>query len=113
MNLLYVRFGNTLSALLAHARDRQRRFQRLLRDRPTHIRIKTRTKNPEADLKLGYWQRMAGCGAIAILLIIAAYFLYPEQRVKDARTGVTTPNAQAVLDGDISAFIEAYLEQNG
>jgi len=40
---------------------------------------------------------------------IRSYFLYPEQRVKDARTGVTTSNTQAVLDGDIQAFIDAEL----
>ncbi len=40
---------------------------------------------------------------------IRSYFLYPEQRVKDARTGQTTPNAQAVLDGDLQPFIDAQL----
>lgn len=40
---------------------------------------------------------------------IRSYFLYPEQRVKDARTGVTTSNTQGVLDGDIQMFINAEL----
>jgi len=40
---------------------------------------------------------------------IRSYFLYPEQRVKDARTGLTTSNTQGVLDGDIEAFIDAQL----
>jgi peptide chain release factor 2 len=42
---------------------------------------------------------------------IRSYFLYPEQRVKDARTGVTTANTQGVLDGDIQQFIDAELRR--
>lgn len=40
---------------------------------------------------------------------IRSYFLYPEQRVKDARTGLTTANTQGVLDGEIQDFINAQL----
>jgi len=40
---------------------------------------------------------------------IRSYFLYPEQRVKDTRTGVTTADTQGVLDGDIQRFIDAEL----
>ncbi|MBI4718167.1 MAG: peptide chain release factor 2 [Planctomycetes bacterium] len=42
---------------------------------------------------------------------IRSYFLYPEQRVKDARTGEVTSNTQGVLDGDIQAFIDAELRR--
>jgi len=42
---------------------------------------------------------------------IRSYFLYPEQRVKDARTGHTTSNTQGVLDGDIQDFVDAELRR--
>ena len=42
---------------------------------------------------------------------IRSYVLQPYQMVKDLRTEVETSNTAAVLDGDIQAFIEAYLKQ--
>ncbi len=40
---------------------------------------------------------------------IRSYVMQPYQMVKDTRTGVETGNVQAVLDGDIDAFLEASL----
>lgn len=42
---------------------------------------------------------------------IRSYFLHPAQRVKDHRTEHETGNAQAVLDGALDGFMEAYLRQ--
>ncbi len=42
---------------------------------------------------------------------IRSYVMHPYQMVKDHRTKVERGNIQAVLDGDIDAFIEAYLKQ--
>ena len=41
---------------------------------------------------------------------IRTYFLQPYKLVKDHRTNCETANADAVLDGDIDLFINAYLK---
>jgi len=40
---------------------------------------------------------------------IRNYFLHPDQRVKDQRTGHYIGNFQSVLDGNIDGFLDAYL----
>ena len=40
---------------------------------------------------------------------IRSYTLHPYKMIKDVRTNYETGNVQAVLDGDLSAFIKAYL----
>lgn len=40
---------------------------------------------------------------------IRNYFLHPDQRVKDARTGHSAGNFNAVLDGHIQDFLDAFL----
>ncbi len=40
---------------------------------------------------------------------IRSYVLQPYQMVKDLRTGVEVGNVQAVLDGDLESFVQAYL----
>jgi peptide chain release factor 2 len=40
---------------------------------------------------------------------IRSYTLHPYKLIKDVRTGFETGNVQAVLDGDLSAFIKSYL----
>ena len=40
---------------------------------------------------------------------IRSYFLHPEQRVKDSRTGHLVGSFHSVLDGHIQGFLDAYL----
>jgi peptide chain release factor 2 len=40
---------------------------------------------------------------------IRNYFLHPDQRVKDARTGYLEGSFHKVLDGDLQGFLDAYL----
>ena len=42
---------------------------------------------------------------------IRSYVLHPYQLVKDNRTDFETGNTQAVFDGDLDAFMEAYLKR--
>ena len=60
----------------------------------------------EAEIAKAYDEK----GEIAWGNQIRSYVLQPYQLVKDLRTGVETSNVQAVLDGDISMFLEGYLK---
>jgi peptide chain release factor 2 len=44
---------------------------------------------------------------------IRNYVLHPYKLVKDLRTGYSTADTQAVLDGDINEFMKSYLMGNG
>ena len=44
---------------------------------------------------------------------IRNYVLHPYKLVKDVRTGVETTDPDSVLDGDLDAFLKAYLMSDG
>ena len=67
----------------------------------------------ETDKKRKEMEKFYGeKGEIAWGRQIRSYVLQPYTMVKDHRTDAETGNVQAVLDGDLDKFIEAYLKQN-
>ena len=61
----------------------------------------------DAELKSKYGEKKE----IAWGSQIRSYVFHPYSMVKDHRTGVETSNTQAVMDGDLNAFIQAYLKK--
>ena len=43
---------------------------------------------------------------------IRSYIMHPYSMVKDHRTGCESGNVNAIMDGEIDSFIEAYLKSN-
>ncbi len=65
-----------------------------------------REKEKEKEISAAYDEK----GEIAWGHQIRSYVLQPYSLVKDLRTGKETGNTQAVLDGEIDEFMEAYLK---
>ena len=78
MNLVQIRFGNTLSGQIYQARQTQREFQKRLSAQPCDVQIETRSKSPDADLKLPYWPNMMRASLLNLIFFIAVFWLYPE-----------------------------------
>ncbi len=68
--------------------------------------LKERQKQEELDALRGEQSDIAWGNQIR------SYVFQPYTMVKDHRTGVDVGNIEAVLDGDLDAFIRAYLEQS-
>ncbi len=64
-------------------------------------------KEREAELKSKYGEKKE----IAWGSQIRSYVFHPYTMVKDHRTSVETSNGQAVMDGDLDEFIQAYLKE--
>jgi peptide chain release factor 2 len=71
--------------------------------------VQMREAERDAELSKLYGAR----GEIAFGSQIRSYVMHPYQMVKDHRTDVEKGNIQSVLDGEIDAFITAYLRQRG
>ena len=65
-------------------------------------------KEREKELKAKYGEKKE----IAWGSQIRSYVFHPYTLVKDHRTNVETSNGQAVMDGELDSFIEAYLKAN-
>jgi peptide chain release factor 2 len=75
--------------------------------------LKAKLYEIELDKREAEQQRYeAAKGQIAWGNQIRSYVMQPYQLVKDLRTEYEMGDVQAVLDGDLDAFIEAYLLRN-
>jgi peptide chain release factor 2 len=64
-----------------------------------------RVDEQKADMERFYGEK----GSISWGNQIRSYVLQPYRMVKDLRTGVETSNVQAVMDGDLDQFVNAWL----
>ena len=62
-----------------------------------------------AELERFYGEK----GAIGWGHQIRSYVFQPYRMVKDLRTGAETSNVQAVMDGDLDQFVNAWLRAGG
>jgi len=76
---------------------------KILKARLYDIRLQEKEKRLECVI--GYKKDIAWGSQIR------SYVLQPYRLVKDHRTGIEVGNVDAVLDGDIDAFIEGYLKE--
>ncbi len=81
------------------------------KNRATAMRLlKSRLLERERQAQAERMEKLAGAKSdIDFGSQIRSYVLQPYQMVKDLRTGVEVGNVDAVLDGDLDRFIEAFL----
>lgn len=82
VRLIHHRFGATLLASLVDLRRRRQRFHRLLLDVPTGLRVRTRAKQPSADLRRHYRRTLASATVLTAGLHLAAVSSIPELDVE-------------------------------
>ena len=76
--------------------------------------LKSRLYEKLLDQKRAEMDRVYGDkGEIAWGNQIRSYVFQPYQMVKDLRTGAETGNLQAVMDGDLDMFVNAWLRAGG
>lgn len=87
------------------------RSQHKNRDKAMHM-LQAKLYEWEQDQKRKEMEKFYGDkGDIAWGRQIRSYVMQPYTMVKDHRTDTQTSNVDAVLDGDLDAFIEAYLKK--
>jgi peptide chain release factor 2 len=85
--------------------DNRQNALRILKSRLYDIELKKRQEK-QAELE-GQKKRIEWGSQIR------SYVLHPYKMVKDLRTGLSTADTQGVLDGDLDAFMRAFLMQQG
>ena len=86
-----------------------------IKNKATAMRtLKSRLYEKQEDEKRSEMEKFYGAkGEIAWGNQIRSYVFQPYQMVKDLRTSVESGNVQAVMDGDLNAFIHAWLRAGG
>ena len=86
-----------------------------IKNKATAMRtLKSRLYEKQEDEKRNEMEKFYGAkGEIAWGNQIRSYVFQPYQMVKDLRTSVESGNVQAVMDGDLDAFIHAWLRAGG
>ena len=102
VRLIHKPTGETVSCQNERSQHKNRATAwKMLRSRLAKIEDDKRQEEQAAQYQQ---QAKTGFGAQ-----IRNYFLHPDQRVKDARTGFQTGNFHAVLDGEIQGFLDSVL----
>jgi peptide chain release factor 2 len=105
-----VRIRHIPSGLIVTCQDQ--RSMRQNRERALHI-LKVRLQEIEERKRDAELRKLKGDFIEAEFgNQIRNYVLHPYQMVKDTRTGYETSNTTAVLNGDLDAFMEAYLKDH-
>ena len=103
-----VRIRHIPSGMIVTCQDQ--RSMRQNRERALHI-LKVRLQEIEERKREAELRKLKGDFIEAEFgNQIRNYVLHPYQLVKDTRTGYETSNTTAVLNGDLDAFMEAYLK---
>ncbi len=104
-----VRITHLATGLVAQCQNERSQFQnKQVAMKILKARLYERYRQEkDAELKSKYGEKKE----IAWGSQIRSYVFHPYSLVKDHRTNVETSNTQAVMDGDLDAFIQAYLKQ--
>ena len=102
IRLTHIPTGEVVTCQAERSQHKNRALAwKMLRSKLARIEEEKREAEQAAKYKL---QAKTGFGAQ-----IRNYFLHPDQRVKDARTGFSMGNFHAVMDGDVQGFLDSVL----
>ncbi|MCR4722274.1 MAG: peptide chain release factor 2 [Eubacteriales bacterium] len=105
-----VRITHIPTGIVVAVQNERSQFQN--KDKAMQILISKLTALMEEEHKEKLSELQGDYGQIAWGNQIRSYVFCPYTMVKDHRTKFETANVQAVMDGDIGGFIEAYLKMN-
>ena len=78
MNLIHLRFGNSLLAAQARIRCGQDRFQRLLKDKPTGRTIENKAVATTRDYRNAYLIKLTVSSVLPCITVLLSFAIFPE-----------------------------------